>query len=404
MTDNNDVVYYKCDQCDKSYTIKSSYQSHMRLKHKTAKAAEELESGNKTARKKKVGAFNMWIENEHEKTGNWTRDLNSFLENKRDFSLEAAAIESEEAIEIELQAEKLAVKNHEVDWFEEDNNLVFDTHFSSDFASSLRNQSQSDKSANSLAALHNEMMKKQIEKYDALVIRTTKSNIAAEAAKAHFRKTVKSLTQELEETRESWQTSSEIDAQEISNLKGKLAAQKNKIDALESKNADPVVLNQKCTKCSIVTKDGKTLRQHMKTTHGVQSGKQCTQCPERFSNEIELRKHIKDHLMDKHFFCELCKKTFKHLDQAQAHAAKPCANIKQKEAVIDIEESEDEHRCNACSVSFSSNKSLEKHMEDEHQDEDCPKCKVSFKTQEDIYKHANKCSEVIEPFMCKKKK
>ena len=91
MTDNIDVVYYKCDHCDKSYTIKSSYQSHLRLKHKAAKAAEELENGNKTAKKKRVGAFNMWIENEHQKPGDWTRDLNSFLENQGDVSLAAAA-------------------------------------------------------------------------------------------------------------------------------------------------------------------------------------------------------------------------------------------------------------------------------------------------------------------------
>ena len=75
---------------------------------------------------------------------------------------------------------------------------------------------------------------------------------------------------------------------------------------------------------------------------------------------------------------------------------------RQKEAIIEIEESENEHRCNACAVTFSSNKSLEKHMEDMHEVENCPKCKVSFKTKEDIYKHANDCSEVIEPFMCNK--
>ena len=64
----------------------------------------------------------------------------------------------------------------------------------------------------------------------------------------------------------------------------------------------------------------------MKETHRQ---KQCNQCPERFSNQIDLRKHIKDHLMDKHFFCDICKKTFRNLEEAQVHAAKPCVNIKE---------------------------------------------------------------------------
>ena len=105
MTGNTDVVY-KCDQCDKSYSIKSSYQSHMRLKHKADKAADVLENGNKTGRKKNVEANHMWIENENEKLMAWTRDLDSYLENQHDLSLEAAAVESEEALEVEIIADK----------------------------------------------------------------------------------------------------------------------------------------------------------------------------------------------------------------------------------------------------------------------------------------------------------
>ena len=74
---------------------------------------------------------------------------------------------------------------------------------------------------------------------------------------------------------------------------------------------------------------------------------------------------------------------------------------KHKEVVIDIEEVEENHRCNACSTSYHSNKELEKHM-DKHHAGDCSKCHTTFKSQEDIYKHANTCSEVIEPFMCEK--
>ena len=331
MTDNTDVVLYNCDLCNKRYTIKTSYQSHMRLKHKASKASEELENGNKTSRKKKAEAWNTWIENETENPGMWTRDLDSYLDNRNDGSLAAAAVESEEAIEAEIIGEKLAVKDHELDWFEKDNNpLLFDAEFNSNFASSLRRDSLHSQPANKAALLHNEMIKKQTEKYDKLVINTTRMLKSAKKCKEEIRKREKLLIKELDETRENWQTSSEIDAEEIANLKEKVAAQTIKITELESaKKDEPEVVKQKCTKCSIVTKDGKTLRQHMKETHGPEKGKQCTQCPERFLNQKELCKHIKDHLMEKHFFCEICKKTFRTLDKAQAHASKPCASIKE---------------------------------------------------------------------------
>ena len=90
MTDTTDVVLYKCDLCNKSYTIKSSYQSHISLKHKASKASEELENGNKTSRKKRAEAWNTWIENENDNPGMWTRDLDSYLDNRNDGSLAAA--------------------------------------------------------------------------------------------------------------------------------------------------------------------------------------------------------------------------------------------------------------------------------------------------------------------------
>ena len=58
-------------------------------------------------------------------------------------------------------------------------------------------------------------------------------------------------------------------------------------------------------------------------------------------------------------------------------------------------------RCNACSISYSSNRHLEKHME-EHHATDCAKCHAILKSQDDIYKHANVCSEVLAPLMCEK--
>ena len=174
-----------------------------------------------------------------------------------------------------------------------------------------------------------------------------------------------------------------------------------KVEKLESKKKEIEIVNQKCRKCNIVVKGDKSLQTHMKEAHGTKQGKKCTQCPEVLATEVLWRKHIKDHLMDKQFFCEICMKTFQVLEEAQSHSTKPCGPIKEKEVVVDIEDSEECNTCNACSKSFKNNEDLEKHIEEKH-DVDCPRCKVTFDTQDDVYKHANECTAVIEPFMCEK--
>ena len=97
--------------------------------------------------------------------------------------------------------------------------------------------------------------------------------------------------------------------------------------------------------------------------------------------------HIRDHLMEKNFFCELCKKTFKTLDKGQEPVTKPCTSIKEKEVLIDIEEQDDEHKCNACSSVFNRNEHLERHIE-KNNESDCLKCGEVFRTKADVYSHA----------------
>ena len=88
-----------------------------------------------------------------------TRDLNSYLDYRNDSSLAAAAIESEQVLQVEeIFVEKLAVKDHEIDWFQEDNECLFDEEFTSVFASSLRRESSTNESNSNLAALHNSVI------------------------------------------------------------------------------------------------------------------------------------------------------------------------------------------------------------------------------------------------------
>ena len=220
-------VIFACNICDKYYDKKTSYQSHMRLKHKPTKESE-VEKGTKP-NQKKIGQ-GLWIENKLDRPLMLTRELDSFLDKRSDTSLVVAARESEEA---EVQVEKLVVRNHEYEWFEEDDDVDFNQEFASEFASSLRRDSLPSQPASNLAEFHNDLMKKQVDKYDAMVVRTTRMLNANELTKKELRKFLNSLEKELEETMENWQGSSEVDSEEISGLKAKIVAQNIKIEELE---------------------------------------------------------------------------------------------------------------------------------------------------------------------------
>ena len=157
----------------------------------------------------------------------------------------------------------------------------------------------------------------------------------------------------------------------------------------------------KCDKCRFSTGEDNALVQHKKRVNQVKQGKKCPKCPQVMANEKLFKMHIKNHQSGTEYQCDKCKNRFKSLSDARAHSRKSCGNITQKEVVIEIEdvEQDQDHRCNACSISYSSNTYLEKHME-EHHATDCTKCHAIFKSQDDVYKHANVCSKVLAPLMC----
>ena len=147
-----------------------------------------------------------------------------------------------------------------------------------------------------------------------------------------------------------------------------------------------------------MARDSQWLGKHRKEVHG--HGINCAKCCQVYGDKTKLSKHMaKHHKKEWSFACEVCKTTFKTLSEAREHALKPCGGIKSKPVVIDIEEVDNKHRCNACSISFSNNDALEKHMEEEHQI-DCTTCQATFKKKDDVYSHANICSKVIAPLMC----
>ena len=420
MTGKTDVAY-SCDHCDKTYNIKSSFQSHMRLKHKANKASEEAEKGRGISdRKNTAPGYALWVENERDRPMMNTRDLNSFLDNRSDSSLAAAAIESDQVLQIEqIVVEKLMVKDHELDWFQEDNECPFDQEFSSAFASSLRRESTSNESNKKMVELHNNTIKKMTEKYDALVVNTTRMLNIAEITKNDLRKTVKSLNKQLAETQENWQGDSEAQAEEISSLKSSVTALKPKVKELEVISVDDIVVNQKCTKCDTKTKDSKTLALHMKEVHGVKEQRvKCPKCHATFTDKSKFKKHTKEHKSDIEFYCDVCKTVFKLLKEAQEHTQKPCGNIKQKNATSDKEEvnrsstdSEDvtviketaANQCNACDKIFKTNQNLENHIELVHSEKKCNYCDLLCSNEHKLAEHHRECSEIgVANNTCKK--
>ena len=106
MTDTVDVVNpvpeYKCHECNKTYAIKGSYSSHMRLKHRANKVSEDVENGsggNPYRNKKKTSsAVRIWTENKvDEMPMMMTRELDSYIDNINDA---AAAAESEKKLRL----------------------------------------------------------------------------------------------------------------------------------------------------------------------------------------------------------------------------------------------------------------------------------------------------------------
>ena len=263
--------------------------------------------------------------------------------------------------------------------------------FARNFASSLRRESVSNDPNNKIAELHNNVVKKMQVKYDAMVVNTTKLMNKAEVQKADLWKIVKSLNEQLAETRDNWQVDSEAQAEEISTLKSLVTSLKMKVEELELLSAGHEVVNQKCTKCSIMTEDSKTLTKHMQDVHGVKQQKvKCPQCPQLFTDKTMFRKHIKIHKMKQNmleFYCEVCHMKFKQLEDAKNHNLQPCGNIKKTDVVNNLQEpssstkySEESNtvtketasnKCNACTKVFKTNENLESHIEQNRTEQKC---------------------------------
>ena len=100
MTGTIDVVY-PYTQCDKTYNIRSSFQSHMRQKHKANTKTSDNEKVKQDTQKKSNTGQSFWVVFERERPLMSTNDLNFILANMSDASLVNAALEAEQFVEAE---------------------------------------------------------------------------------------------------------------------------------------------------------------------------------------------------------------------------------------------------------------------------------------------------------------
>ena len=144
----------------------------------------------------------------------------------------------------------------------------------------------------------------------------------------------------------------------ISSLQAKVTEQKLKIEELELVTSEPEINSQKFKIYSFVTKNSKTLLMHTKQTPG--QGKTCIDCPQIPSDKEKLRiPRAKHHKKARSCVCEVCKTTFRTLNDARTHSTKLFGNMKSNDVVINMEELDENNQYNACSIKFTSNTNLE---------------------------------------------
>ena len=197
----------------------------------------------------------LWVENEKDLSVQ-TRDLESFVNNKSDGEIRNAAAFAEAVHDAENQYDMEEMEMEQcLEWYDEDHNKAF--NFTSDFAEELLreerpNRAEQIKNFKKTAAA-------QQKKDDLLIQHSNKLLEAAEKQKAHFRKTVNKLEQELQDTYNNWEASEVSNREEMDKLRVELEKEKKKNAAKPKGIPEVRSVLQKCKECKFTCKDSNTL-------------------------------------------------------------------------------------------------------------------------------------------------
>jgi hypothetical protein len=190
---------------------------HMKKDHEDQ--TKDLEKGEQN-----VNNVTMWVENEKNASFQ-TRDLESFLNNKSDAEIITAAAFAEVVHDAEnlLDIEDMDLEQR-LEWFDEDHNEAF--NFTSDFAEELLREERPSRAEQ--VKKHKKIAAEQQRKDDLLIKHSNQLLQASEKQKAHFRKTVNRLEQELQDTYNNWEASEINNREEMEKLRLELDKEKKK--------------------------------------------------------------------------------------------------------------------------------------------------------------------------------
>ena len=133
--------------------------------------------------------------------------------------------------------------------------------------------------------------------------------------------------------------------------------------------------NVKCDKCSSQFTSKMALSQHMFTTHTPtrieETGIYCNLCGEEFWNELDMIKHLEEHIKgsktDKPFFCKLCGIGLSERNAINQHMINHVENVLKE----DREAKESRHKVVQKLSTITENKDEEKseaELENEHEE------------------------------------
>ncbi|KAM4736178.1 zinc finger protein 1035 isoform 1-T2 [Anableps anableps] len=136
-----------------------------------------------------------------------------------------------------------------------------------------------------------------------------------------------------------------------------------------------------CSECDKSFTDGLLLISHLED-HGREEQEKktnkCSKCGRRFSNQGNLRRHLKLHMAHQRYFCSLCTKVFTTISELEKHKASHDGNKP--------------FSCKLCEQRFLTRLALCEHYSGEHADEifHCQCCNKVYASKRSLFRHYKK--------------
>ena len=150
-----------------------------------------------------------------------------------------------------------------------------------------------------------------------------------------------------------------------------------------------------CEKCVLSFSSENAMKEHMK----IHNQNKCPYCKTIFWTEEHLKAHIDNYHEQQQIYCKECKLTFKTVDSLNEHniaknlfKCEVCEcdfrTICELEKHKQMKHGKDEFSCAYCQLQFSSNKSLNSHLQSHiEKNFECRQCEKVVKAPDELEKH-----------------